>query len=1108
MPDDRARQGWRWLNCWGVDVLWCLLLFALGWWLRGAASSAFITWDEPAWVYRSIAFLAALQQGDWARTLQVGHPGVLTMWSGALSLAWHEKVTGLVAPSQLEAILAMPWHAHNVPLLRQLEALLPMAKGGLLFLHNALLVGLYLFLKRLIGRPTALVASAFLLADPFYLALARVLHLDALTSALMLAAFLAGLLYFRGGARRDLLLAGLFLALAFLTKAYALLAMPCLGGLWLARLWKARGVGEQPIPSQWALDGAFAAAVAIGTCFALWPALWVSPVGAAQAVFGLSIQYAAEDAAATTTFFRGQVVERLGPLFYATAVWSRSTPLVLLGAALALMGAILPKRLAPSPSHRAIALAFAGYALLYLTLIGLGLKKFDRYALPALLALDVLAALGWGWAAEEIFAPLQRGAVWGRLVTFLALTAQSALCLGPLYPAHYLAYYNPLAGGLPQAIQTLPVGWGEGIEQAAAALASRPDASSTTVATWAVTGLAAFYPGSIVPLAPEALPQADLVLLYIADVQAPSDEVRHFWGQKEPLWVGSVAGQDYVWFYENGYDAEILRALAEGAHPGDLVVSNLPSRLQRRDPSGARWLTPTEADELSLSAALARAYAELATASSSMGQIFLITFDAETTRGEILRRLIAENGLLLREIPFEYGTMRLYRSIEVPSFQPPSLQRALQAIVGQELALEGYGLAHEELQYRQELGIAFQWRALRPTPEDLHASLQIVDEEGNVWGQRDFPLRDASGRGSASWEAGQVVSAHEAIPLDAGTPPGEYRVRLRVYSLSDLQPLPIQPGGDVQPTLALMLAPFQVIRAKVPPSPEELPALIPLRLSLWGRIEALGYTPGREAAQSGEEVPLTLFWRVLRPEERSYLLAFSLVGQGKIWEVWRGTPIARYPSSKWAEGEVLRYPYRLRIPPDVPTGQYTLALSLLDAETGIPISEEPTPLGTLSITYRERLWQAPPIGHLQRAELGGVIALLGYDLEAAEAHAGSAVRLTLYWQCLQNVDKDYHVFTHLVDGTGQIYGQKDGLPAQGERPTSGWLPGEVIVDAYEIPIRADAPTGEYRLLVGMYAPSTGERLSVVTFAGPQGVEEAERRVALETPIALRAALGP
>jgi hypothetical protein len=41
----------------------------------------------------------------------------------------------------------------------------------------------------------------------------------------------------------------------------------------------------------------------------------------------------------------------------------------------------------------------------------------------------------------------------------------------------------------------------------------------------------------------------------------------------------------------------------------------------------------------------------------------------------------------------------------------------------------------------------------------------------------------------------------------------------------------------------------------------------------------------------------------------------------------------------------------------------------------------------------------------------------------------------------------------------------------------------VVVDQYEIPVRMDAPAGEYRIETGMYDATTGERLSVFTSQG-------------------------
>ena len=125
---------------------------------------------------------------------------------------------------------------------------------------------------------------------------------------------------------------------------------------------------------------------------------------------------------------------------------------------------------------------------------------------------------------------------------------------------------------------------------------------------------------------------------------------------------------------------------------------------------------------------------------------------------------------------------------------------------------------------------------------------------------------------------------------------------------------------------------------------------------------------------------------------------------------------------------------------------------------------------------RPRLWAAPPIAHRLQAELGDVARLLGYALDRAEAKAGERLRLTLYWEALGTPQVSYTVFTHVIDGEGRVWGQQDNAPQQGQAPTTGWLPGEVVVDEYTMPVPAQTPPGSYTIEVGMYDPATGQRL--------------------------------
>ena len=79
--------------------------------------------------------------------------------------------------------------------------------------------------------------------------------------------------------------------------------------------------------------------------------------------------------------------------------------------------------------------------------------------------------------------------------------------------------------------------------------------------------------------------------------------------------------------------------------------------------------------------------------------------------------------------------------------------------------------------------------------------------------------------------------------------------------------------------------------------------------------------------------------------------------------------------------------------------------------------------------------------------------------------------------------RSYAVFAHLLDAQNRIAAQHDGLPAGWTRPTTGWLPGEVIADVHELALDANLPPGVYTLEVGLYNPETKVRLPVLDEAG-------------------------
>jgi len=116
------------------------------------------------------------------------------------------------------------------------------------------------------------------------------------------------------------------------------------------------------------------------------------------------------------------------------------------------------------------------------------------------------------------------------------------------------------------------------------------------------------------------------------------------------------------------------------------------------------------------------------------------------------------------------------------------------------------------------------------------------------------------------------------------------------------------------------------------------------------------------------------------------------------------------------------------------------------------------------------------------ANFAGQIALTGYALDPGPTFPGDVLHVRLSWRSLHPTERDYTVFVHLVDEGDGVWSQHDGQPTGGARPTSSWQTGEEITDNHGLALPADLPPGEYHLAVGLYDPSTGDRLPALSDA--------------------------
>lgn len=486
-----------------------------------------LTVDEAYfWQNRSATFLQALTNGNFADTIITGHPGVTTMWLGSFGILLERalQALGLIGPA------TPPMH---LGLLR-----LPVACAS-----SLAIAGGFVLLRRILSAGVALLAALLWASDPFLVAHTRLLHVDGVLTVLMLVALLAMLAACFGhtGARVNpgrwtLALAGVATGLALVTKAPGMLLLPCCGLVLLVWAWLRRRAPG--MLRAFFLAGLLWLGVALLAAFAAWPALWVAPVRAITSVVNEMIVNGGTEH--PHNFLLGSPDHDPGALFYPVTLLARTTPWTGLGL-LALLVA-LARRWEWLRGRGALLLLLAFIALFVVGVLSAAPKKFDRYALPAIPLLLVLAACGLAWLGGLMPGLLRQSGV-------LVLTLMAATTLLLIHP-YYLAYYSPLIGGSAGAVKAVPIGWGEGLDLAADWLNAQPDIAQSVVGTWSPPSIQAYLNTTATWQELIDTNRADYLVVYLYQVQTGGLYFGEYHPACTPLHTVRIAGIDYVWIYK------------------------------------------------------------------------------------------------------------------------------------------------------------------------------------------------------------------------------------------------------------------------------------------------------------------------------------------------------------------------------------------------------------------------------------------------------------------------------------------------------------------------------------------------------------------------------
>jgi hypothetical protein len=279
------------------------------------------------------------------------------------------------------------------------------------------------------------------------------------------------------------------------------------------------------------------------------------------------------------------------------------------------------------------------------------------------------------------------------------------------------------------------------------------------------------------------------------------------------------------------------------------------------------------------------------------------------------RRPVVE-GRLFRLRP--EGTWPLWRVVPPGDTSVPQFDHTLNVKAGEgenTIELLGYSLDQDSVEAGQSANLTIAMRApITPT----HILMPFAK-----LGDREFRWTTDSRLLTPEWLPGEVIVERYEIPIAFGTPAGNYDLQLGFSDLSTgqdvLQPVPLQALQVTESTRPHADAPADAL------------ANFNAQIALTGAT-ANGTRTAPElltiTVKPGETIGLGLDWLAQQQVDKSYTVFVHLIdGNNQLHAQQDYTPMGgAFPTQlwipKWIAGQSVHDPYQIKVPADLPPGEY------------------------------------------------------------------------------------------------------------------------------------------------------------------------------------------
>ncbi|GIK39171.1 MAG: hypothetical protein BroJett011_30040 [Chloroflexota bacterium] len=261
--------------------------------------------------------------------------------------------------------------------------------------------------------------------------------------------------------------------------------------------------------------------------------------------------------------------------------------------------------------------------------------------------------------------------------------------------------------------------------------------------------------------------------------------------------------------------------------------------------------------------------------------------------------------------------------------------------------------------------------------------------------------------------------------------------------------------------------------------PVPRPAFLAAEARLEGVARLFGYdAAGQDFARlaPGDTANLRVYWQNEGQAQQQQFWWRVVDGSGYVWSQAAARPLPEFEAIASRKGAVVEGAVTLALPADMPPGPYAL-------QAGFARAKEEVGQFSLPVDGSRLIVSGVPVGpsqpnHVLDRHVLSELHLRGYDLSSEEVVAGERLWLTLYWQAVRSIQRDYALMLRLLDPAGRsVQEWHDLQPVSSAYPTSAWPANSSVRGPQLLSLPEGLAPGQYRFELSLAEAATGRPLA-------------------------------